>query len=84
MHEHPSAACDTAQDCQLRSHDCCTCNGDIGQEGLIAIGTDAEEAFSKLVCDPVVSCPECEPQYPDEAQLSCNPAGYCEVLWASF
>ena len=86
LHEHPSAACSSTQDCRLRSHDCCNCGGNITEEGLIAIAVDpdAEAAFGKLVCDPVVSCPECEPQYPAEATVSCNPAGYCEVLWASF
>ncbi|MFW5921170.1 MAG: hypothetical protein ACOCUS_04965 [Polyangiales bacterium] len=82
LHEHPSAACDSDDECRVRTRDCCECGGDTSRAGLVAIRADGEGDFTSVVCDPMIGCPECAPVYPEEASAVCNPDGYCEVEWA--
>jgi len=83
LHEHPSAACDSHDDCRIRTHDCCECGGDVTEESLIAINQSSEASFAALVCDAGTGCPECLPVYPAGAVAQCHPDGYCEVVWTT-
>ncbi len=78
--EHPSTECLSADDCRIRTNDCCECNGGVTQEHLIAINIAFESAFSSLVCDPVTACPDCMPVYPENVKADCV-AGRCVAVW---
>jgi hypothetical protein len=81
LNEHSSTACTANSDCRLRTNDCCECGGGSGGESLIAINVNAEAGYAGLVCDDA-GCDKCLPAYPAEATAVCDPAGYCDVVWA--
>lgn len=74
--QHASTACSSANDCRLRTTDCCECGGTIDDEHLIAV-SNTGTSFDPLVCDPGTGCPECAPVYPDKP-LECV-QGHCKI-----
>jgi hypothetical protein len=77
--EHPASQCAQADDCKLRTPDCCECGGDTSPGRLIGIAASAEREYARLVCDPDQACPECAPVYPSEVTVECNADGVCEA-----
>jgi hypothetical protein len=75
LNEHEASACETDDDCRVRTPDCCPCGGDTSVGRLI--GVSSERAYAELVCDPEQACPECEPDYPSEVTVSCGPDDHC-------
>lgn len=73
--EDEASACESDDDCRVRTKDCCPCGGDTSMGRLI--GVSSENAYSALVCDPDQGCPECAPAYPDEVTVSCNADAHC-------
>jgi hypothetical protein len=73
--EHEASACESDDNCHVRTPDCCPCGGDTSPGRLI--GVSSENAYSALVCDPESACPECGPIYPDEVTVSCNADDHC-------
>lgn len=77
---HPITQCAKADDCVLRTRDCCPCGGDQSESGLIAISREEAQRLEQLVCGPMQACPECEPLPPDNAKAVCK-MGRCGVEW---
>jgi hypothetical protein len=73
--EHEASACESDDDCRVRTPDCCPCGGDTSLGRLI--GVSSENMYSALVCDSDSACPECLPTYPDEVTVSCNADEHC-------
>jgi hypothetical protein len=71
--------CTQDSDCRLRTRECCECGGTTDPYMLIAIANSGEQAYSSLVCEPGMGCPECAPVYPDNAEAVCGESGHCEV-----
>lgn len=74
LHDEASA-CESDDDCRVRTPDCCPCGGDTSPGRLI--GMSSEDAYAALVCDPDQACDECAPVYPDEVTVSCNAQDHC-------
>jgi hypothetical protein len=63
------SACQTDQDCKLRSAlGCCTVC--IGQQ-WVAVRSSAEQAIKDAMCAPNVACPDCQPTPPANAVAIC-------------
>jgi hypothetical protein len=77
-------SCMVDTDCQVRTHDCCECGGDVSLEGLIALPLASYGDLMDLVCDEGSSepCPECAPVYPMEASGVCDDDNHCAIEWA--
>jgi hypothetical protein len=73
--EHEASACESDDDCRVRTPDCCPCGGDTDPGRLI--GVSSENAYASLVCDPAQACPECLPVYPGEVSVSCSSDDHC-------
>jgi len=73
----PMTECEMDVDCRVRTRDCCECGADLSDANLTAIRTDAEAAFTELVCD-VVACDDCAPIYPSEVVAVCD-MGRCRL-----
>jgi len=73
--EDEASACESDDDCRVRTPDCCPCGGDTSQGRLI--GVSSENAYSELVCDPGQMCPNCEPLYPAQVTTSCSADDHC-------
>lgn len=69
-------ACETDDDCRVRTADCCECNGDVSYENLIAVNCAFPTNSSRL-CDP--PCGGCLTYPPDDASARCT-GGFCELL----
>lgn len=74
-------SCTTDDDCRLRTRSCCECGGDTSEFGLVAVSDHG--AYTDLVCGQEFACPECVPQYPEEATAVCADDGHCEVEWGT-
>lgn len=78
---HDLSVCEKDSDCRLRMGlDCCEgCFG--GVDGVVAISTKKNDELSALACGPeLMGCPECAPDYPDDAIAVCT-SGHCEVAF---
>jgi hypothetical protein len=74
----PLTECQSNADCRIRTQDCCECGGSLDFNSLIAIRTDSELAYVRLVCDPGQGCDACLPTYPEQASAECH-ANRCVV-----
>jgi len=63
-------SCMDAAECRLRMAGCCEC-GDVLQGQVIAIRTDAEEAYRDLTCDPDTACDACLPNLEGSFVAAC-------------
>lgn len=76
--ESPLTSCVDASECRLRLAGCCEC-GDILQGQVIAIRTDAEQAYRTLTCDPDAACDACLPNLDGAFDALCLD-GTCRAL----
>ncbi|MCS6797813.1 MAG: hypothetical protein NZ898_04680 [Myxococcota bacterium] len=79
----PLTECSRAEECRIRTKDCCECGGETSRGSLIAIRADREADYARLACDEgaATACPRCAPAYPGEAMAGCV-EGRCVVLWS--
>jgi hypothetical protein len=75
--EHAASACESDDECSLRTPDCCPCGGDYSPGRVIAV--TSQSAYAELVCDPEQGCDGCLPSYPSEVTAACNAQGHCET-----
>jgi hypothetical protein len=79
LKQDPITECVEDTDCRVRTADCCECGGNMDLYSLIAIAVSAEADYAALVCEPDAACPECAPEYPEEASAYCDETGHCDV-----
>jgi hypothetical protein len=72
-------ACDTDDDCKLRTARCCDCT-EMSREPVIPIGVDQDAAYEALRCDVGAACAECSDGIPVSAEYhpDCS-LGHCYV-----
>lgn len=71
----PATQCTTAEECHVRTADCCECGGSTNLSDLVAVSDDS--AFEALVCEPMVGCDTCMPTYPAIATECVD--GHCRL-----
>jgi len=64
--------CKQRDDCRIRAASCCECDGSTEPPPLVAIRSDREADYQKLVCDGEVVCPTCERVYPRTPYARCQ------------
>ncbi len=72
--------CTAADECIVRTVDCCECGGATDRGSLIALNQDARADYEALVCDPGTGCAECAPVYPADVSAVCD-AGRCTLVY---
>ncbi len=81
LYVHPSTACDTDDDCYVRTPECCECGASPGPTGLIAASRVGTPRYESLVCDPGTGCDACVPTYSELAIPVCTD-DHCRVTIA--
>ena len=79
VREEPFTSCRNDSDCTLRTRECCECGGTTDASMLIAVSVTGSQEYASLVCPAGTFCPQCIPQYPENAKAVCASDGHCEV-----